>query len=110
MRHVCRSPQCMGRADEPSRGADKSVLIWLALLEGGQLVVARLFLMLGLPLLVRHAVDDFARIVLTERLACLASRFLIPVRQAVAAEAGEIHQVYVLDVCALPHVLHELAK
>src|SRR5262245_44835984 len=53
-----------------------------------------------LPFLVGHAVNELARFILAECDAALGSRLLIPVRQAVAAEAGEIHQIDVLDVSA----------
>src|SRR5215217_1255313 len=69
-----------------------------SLLERGLLLGARLLLVLGLPGLVRHAVDEFAALVLAQRHALLVGRVLHPVGEAVAAEAGEIHQVEVLHV------------
>jgi hypothetical protein len=64
----------------------------------------------ALPLGIGHAVDDLARLVLVERDARLVGRVAIPVGQAVAAEAGEVHQVDVLHVGALAQMLDERAE
>src|SRR5262245_9263957 len=86
-----------------------SVLMRLALFEGGLLLRARLLLVLRLPVPVRHAVDNLARLVLAQPLPLLLGGFLIPVGEAVAAEAGEVHQVDVLHVGAFAQVRDELA-
>src|SRR5262249_6513214 len=74
------------------------------------LIGAGLALGLGLPFLIRHAVDRLTARVLAERDAALVGLFLHPVGQAVAAEAGEIHQIDVLHVSARAQVLDEAAK
>src|SRR5262249_52092059 len=68
-----------------------------------------LFLVLGLPLLERLAVDDLAALVLGHRHALLVRRLLHPVGEAIAAEAGEIHQVDVLHVGTAAQVLDQAA-
>src|SRR5690606_29017700 len=70
----------------------------------------RFGLILCLPLLIRHAVDQLARLFLRHRDALFPRRFLIPVRQAVAAEAGEVHQVDILHVGTVAQMRHELAE
>src|SRR5688572_24484235 len=45
-------------------------------------------LVLRLPLVVRHAVDEFARVVLRDLLAALGGSLGVPAREAVAAETG----------------------
>ena len=54
--------------------------------------------MLRLPLLIGHAVDRLAALVLADGDPFGVGLFLHPVGQAVAAEAGQIHQIDVLDV------------
>src|SRR4029453_2273500 len=71
------------------------------------LLAARFLLVLRLPLLVRHAIDDLARLRVGERHALLLGGGAVPFRQAVAAEAGEIHQVDVLHVGAFAQVLDQ---
>src|ERR1700685_3914933 len=61
--------------------------------EGGFLLGARLFLVALLPFRRSHAVDDLPRLVLFERDALLRRRLAVPVAQAVAAEAGQVHQI-----------------
>src|SRR4051794_12904315 len=82
----------------------------LARLEGGALFGARLALVARLPLLVGHAVDMRPALLLGERDAARVRRLLEPVRQAVAAEPGEVHEVDVLHVRAGAQVLHEPAQ
>src|ERR1041385_1889627 len=77
-----------------------SVLV-AGLVEGLLLIARGFFLVLGLPLVVRHAVDDLARLGIGNLDALLARLLAIPARQAVAAEAGQVHQVDVLHVGAL---------
>src|SRR5258708_6617691 len=57
--------------------------------------------MLGLPFVVGHAVDDLPGLRVGNLDALLAGFLAIPARQAVAAKAGQIHQVDILDVDAL---------
>src|SRR5690606_19373915 len=57
-----------------------------------------------------HAVDDLAGPVLVEGDAGLLGRVAIPVGQTVAAEAGEVHQVDVLDVAALAQMPDQPAE
>ena len=77
------------------------------LLERGKLVGAGLGLVARLPLGIGHAVDHFAGFVLGHREAAGLGRLAVPVGQAVPAEAGEVHQVDVLDVAALAEMLDE---
>src|SRR3954466_936423 len=60
-----------------------------------------------LPGLIGHAVDRLAALVLADPDALGVGLFLHPVRQAVAAEAGQVHQVDVLDVGAPAQVLDQ---
>src|SRR6516162_10402457 len=80
------------------------------LLECGLLVLGGLLLMLGLPLIVRHAVNPLAALVLGHRYTACIGGVLHPVRQAIAAEAGEIHQVDVLHVGVLAQMLDQAAE
>ena len=70
----------------------------------------RLGLVLGLPFLVGHAVDDLPRFRLGHGEAARLRRLAIPVGEAVAAEAGEVHEVDVLHVAPRPEVLDQAAK
>ena len=80
-------------------------------LEGGQLLRSGLLLVLRLPLRERLAVDRFARLVPGHGDAARFGGFAVPVRQAVAAEAGEDHQVDVLHVRSFLHqVLQQPAE
>ncbi len=78
--------------------------------EGSLLILGGLFLMLGLPFLVRHAVDRLSALVLAHRHAVRIGRILHPVGQAVAAEAGEVHEIDVLHVGARAQVLEQPAE
>src|SRR5262245_35722424 len=77
----------------------RAVLV-LAGAEGLELVGRSLLLVARLPFAVGHAVDDLARRVVADGEATLAGRGPVPFRQAVAAEAREVHQVDVLNVGA----------
>src|SRR5262245_18533988 len=66
--------------------------------------------MLRLPFLVGHAIDDLPRFGIAELHAPFLGGGAIPLREAVAAEAGKIHQVDVLNIGALPQMLHEAAE
>src|SRR5690242_6668537 len=78
--------------------------------EGGLLLRRRLLLVLLAPLVIRHAVDDLARLGVAQRDALFTGRLAIPPRQAVAAEAGEVHQVDVLHVGALAQMRDQRAE
>src|SRR3546814_13728019 len=70
-----------------------SVLVRLARLgEGLLLLRAGVLLVFRLPLGIGHAVDGLARRHLVDLDALRLRRILVPVAQAVAAEAGQIHQ------------------
>src|SRR5579863_3340547 len=88
-------------------------MLMAGLVAGGEarlLLGARFLLVLRLPLLVRHAVDDLARLGIGKLETALAGRRAIPFREAVAAEPGEVHEVDVLHVGALAQMLHEAAE
>ncbi len=79
--------------------------------EGFQLLGRGISLMLLFPLGKWHAVDGFARLLLGHGPALRFGRFAVPIAQAVAAEAGENHQVDVLHVGAfLVEMLQQTAK
>src|SRR5262245_39182690 len=79
--------------------------VLVARLVEGLLLLGRGFLLvLGPPLVVRHAVDDLAGLGVGNLDALLAGFLAIPARQAVAAEACQVHQVDVLNVSALLQV------
>src|SRR5579883_53191 len=87
----------------------KSVLV-LRLVERLLLLGRGFLAVLGLPLLVRHAVDDLARLGIGYFDALLARLLAIPARQAIAAETGQVHQVDVLHVRARPQMLDQAAE
>lgn len=66
--------------------------------------------MFGLPLIVRHAVDDFPSGCVFQREAALLGFRAVPLGQAVTTEACKVHEVDVLDVRALLEVRNETAK
>src|SRR6516225_8104039 len=80
------------------------------LCEGGELRRRGVGLVLGLPLLERHAVDGLAALVLGHRHATSVGGVLDPIGKTVATEAGEIHQVDVLHVGARTQVLDQPAE
>ncbi|EGE55978.1 hypothetical protein RHECNPAF_77009 [Rhizobium etli CNPAF512] len=95
-----------GQAYSPRDGLFVRVVQFKSgLLHRRGLVLVEIF-----PVLVRHAVDHFARFVLRHRNALGFGSFAVPVRQAVAAEAGEIHQIDVLHVAALLKMRDEAAE
>nr|BFE94280.1 hypothetical protein GCM10020185_48160 [Pseudomonas brassicacearum subsp. brassicacearum] len=65
---------------------------------------AGFFLVLGFPLGVRHSVDHFAGVVEADLDLAFIGGGLVPLGQAVAAEAGEVHQVDVLHILAAVQV------
>src|SRR6185437_14936957 len=81
---------------ERRRNARAGVIHVILLSTASVLVIhrlRRLFLVFLLPFVVRHAVDRLARFGIGQLEATLLRRFAIPARQAVAAKAGEIHQI-----------------
>src|SRR3954451_10840677 len=86
------------------------LMAWFGAREGGELVGPRLGLVLRLPLLVGHAIDMRAAVLLRERKPALVCRILQPVREAVAAEPRQVHEVDVLDVGTLPQMLRQSAE
>src|SRR5215469_3155010 len=74
------------------------------LLGGGFLLVFRP------PFVIGHAIDDLARFGIGERDATVFGFRTIPFREAVAAKAGEVHQIDVLNVGPLAEMLHEAAE
>src|SRR5580704_12245968 len=110
MKDLSRSPATPPRsAIAIPRLAKGSVLV--AVGRRGLLLGGRGFrLVLGLPLIVGHTVDDLARGRVRDRHAALFRGLPVPAREAVAAEAREIHEVEVLHICALAQMLHQLAE
>src|SRR3954467_11022833 len=86
-----------------------SVLVG-CLVEFGLLFVRGFLLILGLPLVVWHAVDEFAALFSRERHAMRSRCVFHPIRKTIAAEAGKIHQVDVLHVRTRPQMLYEPAE
>jgi hypothetical protein len=70
----------------------------------------RFFLVALLPFGVRHAVNLLAGIVEADFYVEVVGRGLVSLGQAVAAEAGQVHQVDVLRVGATTQVLDQTAK
>src|ERR1700757_158558 len=67
-------------------------------------------LILCLPGFVWHPIDYIACCGIAERQPALLGSGPIPFGQAIAAEAGQIHQVDVLHVGTLAQVLHEASE
>src|SRR5882724_1706212 len=93
----------------PSASARRLVLV-LALVVGLLLVARSLLLVLGLPLVVRHAVDDLAGLRVGDLDAARAGFLSVPARQAIAAETGQVHQVDVLHIRAFLQMRDQPAK
>src|SRR5262249_38469546 len=97
--------------NDGDNGDGASLAVLVARLVEGLLLIARGFsLVLGLPLVIRHAVDDLARLGIGYLDALLARLLAIPARQAVTAEPCQVHQVDVLPVGALPQVRDQAAE
>ena len=75
---------------------------------GDGLSLARLIF--GLPLILRHAVNMFARLRPAELQPLRFGGIFIPVGQAVPAKARQIHKVKVLHIRALTQVFHQPAE
>lgn len=70
----------------------------LALGELRLLLGRRRFLVLGLPVLIGHAVNDLPGLGIIQRNALPLCRFTVPARKAVAAESGKVHQIDILHI------------
>jgi hypothetical protein len=75
--------------------------------ESGLLLGARLFLKFGPPFVVRHAIDNLARLRVGQWDTAFFGFGAIPFRQAVPAKAGQVHQVDVLDIGSLTQMFDE---
>src|SRR5580698_4091770 len=93
----------------PAKTFELPVLV-RALVVGLLLVARGLFLVLGLPLVVRHAVDDLAGLGVGDLDAARAGFLAVPARQAIAAETGQVHQVDILHIRALLQMRDQPAK
>src|SRR5699024_5785420 len=82
----------------------------LRLFHARDLLGARLLLMLRLPVSIRHAVNALAGILITDFDTAQLGLGAKPFRQAVAAKAGQIHQIDILHVAALLQVGDQVAK
>src|SRR5262245_36007154 len=82
----------------------------LNLCEGCLLLGARFLLILGLPLLIGHAVNHLAGAILAELKPLFARRLLVPIGEAVAAKPGHVHEVDVLHLMALAQVSDQAAE
>src|SRR5262249_43172793 len=89
---------------------DRRSMLWAILLEGGELAWAGVGLIARLPFGIGHAVNDLAGGVLVELDAAGLRGLLVPVRQAIAAKAGEIHEVDILDVVTLAQMFEQPPK
>src|ERR1051325_6517297 len=102
--------RCIANTLPRARGTWRSLLVGSRRFGERRLLLGRgVLLMLRLPLLERLAVDDLAALVLGHRDALGVGRVLHPVRQAIPAEAGEVHHVDVLHVGAAAQVLDQAA-
>src|SRR5262249_19878389 len=78
--------------------------------EGGLLLGRRLFLIFRAPLRGRHAVDARAGLVLVQRDALVRRGVLVPIAEAVAAEAAMDHEIDVLNIRALTKMLDQAGE
>src|SRR5271170_7718223 len=85
-------------------------MIRIGLREIGLLFGTRLLLILRLPLLLRHAVDDLARVGIGESDSPRLGRLAIPAAQTVPTEPGEVHHVDVLHIGPLAQMVHQAAE
>src|SRR6185312_4756065 len=110
---MIRSRPSLGRADSQLQGGQPRYPIYpkTEQLAGAFAALGcDLRLIQSLPGLVRHAIHDLPRLFLGERHALGGSGFLIPIREAIAAETGELHQLDILDVVPRPQMPDEAAK
>ena len=109
-RRLCGLPPAYPPPYDGDEQERRHLVLVLGLVESLLLVARGFLLVLGLPLVVRHAVDDLARLGIGDLDALLARLLAVPARQAVAAEAGQIHQVDVLHVRALLQMRDQAAE
>src|SRR5689334_11135397 len=110
MKDLSRSPATPPRS-AIYRSPDATELVLVTGARRRPLLCRRRFLLvLRLPLIVRHAVDDLARLRIRHSDAALLGCLAIPLREAIAAEAREIHEVEILHVGARAQMLDQLAK
>src|SRR5882762_2302633 len=95
------------RGNRASIRSNRTSMPALAFLHRRELLGTGRPLICRLPGLVGHAVDGLAALVLGHRSAFGVRLVLEPVRQAIAAEAREVHQVDVLDIGAAAQMFDE---
>src|SRR5436190_21053357 len=78
--------------------------------EFGLLLLRGFLLILGLPFLVRHAVDELPALVSRQRHAARFRSVFDPIRKTVAAEACKVHEINVLHIRMRTEVLDEPAE
>src|SRR6266508_1801219 len=74
------------------------------------LLAGRVALISRFPLLIGHAIDLLARLIAAHRQPARLGLLLVPVGQAIAAEAGEVHEIDVLDIASLAQMPDEPAE
>jgi hypothetical protein len=85
-------------------------MLMMASVERRPLVRRGLLLMKRPPFVIGHSIDPLPGCILGNRDASLGGGFLEPVRQAIPAEARQIHQVDVLDVASCPEMFDKAAE
>src|SRR4029078_9535655 len=110
---MIRSRPSLGRADSQLQGGQPRYPIYpktepLAGAFGA--LGCDLRLIPSLPGLVRPAVHDLPLLCLGERHTLGGSGLLIPIREAIAAETCELHQLDILHVVAVPQIWEEGSK
>src|SRR6266478_271652 len=93
-------PRSGGRGPMSHDDAARRLVLVRRLVVGLLLVARSLLLVLGFPLVVRHAVDDLAGLRVGDLDTARAGFLAVPARQAIAAETGQVHQVDVLHIRA----------
>src|SRR5258705_1798528 len=106
-RRLRKSRAAHMRGNRASIRSNRTSMPALAFLHRRELLGTGRPLICRLPGLVGHAVDGLAALVLGHRSAFGVRLVLEPVRQAVAAEAREVHQIDVLDIGAAAQMFDE---
>src|SRR6516162_6693804 len=103
------APQVSRRIDAwaPNGAVTLQVSVLLGGREGSLLLSRSFLLMFRAPLIIRHAIDDLARLRVRQRDAALLRFLVIPPRKAIPAEAGQVHQIDVLDIGPLAEMFDE---
>src|SRR4029078_53765 len=110
---MIRSRPSLGRGDSQLQGGQPRYPIYPKTEQLAGAVAALgcdLRLIPSLPGLVRHAVHDLPRLFLGERHTLGGSGLLIPIREAIAAETCELHQLDLLHVVEAPQMCEEASK